>query len=190
MGKQFTFHLSDEEKSYLLDLARLVVVRHFNGHKSEEDLPPPPTRKLHAPLGAFVTLKEGGRLRGCIGRLANDAPLFITVARMAVAAAFNDPRFPALQREELGKLEFEISILSPITPCQDPTQVVIGRHGLIMKKGPFQGLLLPQVPEEWGWGREQFLAQTCRKAGLPPEAWKEAWKDGQTELHWFEAEVF
>jgi AmmeMemoRadiSam system protein A len=145
---------------------------------------------LKKPLGAFVTLQEGGTLRGCIGRISADAPLYLTVSRMAIAAAFHDTRFSPVREEELGLLHYEISVLGPITPCLEPEKISIGRHGLIMKKGSRQGLLLPQVPVAWHWSREEFLRHTCNKANLPPEQWKEAWKEGSdTELYWFEAVV-
>jgi AmmeMemoRadiSam system protein A len=140
-------------------------------------------------LGAFVTLKKQGSLRGCIGRLSDEAPLYLTVSRMALAAAFNDPRFPPLAAAEFGELEYEISIMGPITPCTDPTRVEIGRHGLIIKQGRRQGLLLPQVPLERRWGRERFLDQTCNKAGLPAQTWRKAWQADGVELYWFEAAV-
>ena len=187
----FSLELTQEEREHLLQLARLAVARALNGKFSEEDLPPAPGETLKKELGAFVSLHRGGRLRGCIGRLVGDAPLCLTVARMAQAAAFHDPRFPPLRKEELEDLHYEISIMGPITPCREPEQIRIGRHGLIIRSGSRQGLLLPQVPVEWGWDREEFLRQTCRKAGLPPGQWKEAWKEPSgTELHWFEAVVF
>lgn len=191
MDKGFSFELKPEEKDYLLNLVRLSIERGFAPDFDEEALPQPPTPALSEPYGAFVTLKKDSRLRGCIGRLIGDAPLFLTVSRMARAAAFNDPRFPPLRKNEMDGLELEISIMGPITPCRDPGAIVIGRHGLIMKKGAKQGLLLPQVPVEWGWEREKFLDQTCLKAGLAPGEWKDAWKTpGGTELYWYEAEVF
>jgi len=105
---------------------------------------------------------------------------------MARSAAFEDPRFPPLTRGEFQAVEYEISILSPLAPCPDPERVEVGRHGLIMSRDGRSGLLLPQVPVEWGWNRETFLAQTCVKAGLP----KDAWKEPGTTILWFEAVVF
>ena len=189
MKQSFSFNLSPEEQSYLLDLAKLSIARRFKGDYSEAGLPQPPTEHLQEPLGAFVTLKKQGRLRGCIGRLVDASPLYLTVSRMALAAAFDDPRFPPLQEGEFGELEFDISIMGPITPCLKPEEISIGRHGLIMKQGQRQGLLLPQVPVEWGWNAEQFLQQTCAKAGLPAETWRQAWRAEGTELYWFEAVV-
>ncbi|MDL2313344.1 AmmeMemoRadiSam system protein A [Desulfovibrio sp. OttesenSCG-928-C14] len=189
MSGEFGFGLTVEEGAYLLDLARLSVGRRFKGEYSEASLPEPVSDKLRAPLGAFVTLKKRGSLRGCIGRLVDEAPLYLTVSRMALAAAFQDPRFPPLEAGEFGELDWEVSVMGPITACREPEQVVIGRHGLIMKQGARQGLLLPQVPVEWGWGREEFLDQTCRKASLPAGLWRKAWKEDGVELYWFEAFV-
>ncbi|MCL1916149.1 MAG: AmmeMemoRadiSam system protein A [Desulfovibrionaceae bacterium] len=190
MEREFTLELTGKEREYLLGLARLSIARALNGKPAEEDLPEPPEGAPQQELGAFVSLRRGGRLRGCIGRLEGDGPLYRTVIRMAQAAAFQDPRFPPLGLEELDDLHYELSIMGPITPCRDPDKIRIGRHGLIMKEGRRQGLLLPQVPVEWSWNREEFLRQTCRKAGLPPEKWKGTWKEGSlAELYWFEALV-
>jgi AmmeMemoRadiSam system protein A len=189
MTQNFTFTLTDEEKNYLLDVAKLSIARSFKKEYSEQTLPTPPTAHLQENFGAFVTLKKNGRLRGCIGMLQGNAPLFITVSRMALAAAFNDNRFPALTEAEFAKLEYDISIMGPIQKCLDPEQIIIGGHGLIMKQGFKQGLLLPQVPVEQKWTREQFLEGTCNKAGLPPDLWKKAWKSAGVELYWFEAAV-
>lgn len=185
MEKDFKFELNAEEKKYLKNLALLSISRGLNGKSPETNLEVPPYPVLSAPLGAFVTLKKNGQLRGCIGRLIGADPLYLTIAWMAQAAAFHDNRFTPLQAAELGEIELEISVMGPITPCSDPEKIEIGRHGLIMKLGSRQGLLLPQVPVEWNWNREEFLRHTCRKAGLP----QDAWKDGTTEIFWFEAEV-
>jgi hypothetical protein len=181
----FRFELSDEEKSYLKDLVRKSIRQNLFPEKKVV-LPEPSTNRLRQSLGAFVTLKIGGRLRGCIGHLVGDKPLNETVAEMAKAAAFQDPRFPPLSRQEFDNLETEISILSPLEPCPDPRKIEVGRHGLVIRKGRNSGLLLPQVPVEWGWDRETFLKHTAMKAGIPAEAWK----DPDTEILWFEAEVF
>jgi len=180
----FRFALTPQEKDYLKDLARLAIVARLTGR--EPTLPQPPTDVLRRHFGAFVTLTIRGRLRGCIGHIVGDRPLFETIAGMAEAAAFGDPRFPPLTRREFEDVAVEISILSPLAPCPDPQLVAVGRHGLLLRRGNRSGLLLPQVPVEWGWDRETFLDQTCRKAGLEPGCWKMP----DTELFWFEAEVF
>ena len=139
------------------------------------------------PRGAFVTLHGAdGELRGCIGTILPAGPLDETVCRMAVAAAVEDPRFPPVTLQELPRLKVEISALTVPEPVPDPGQIEIGRHGLIVTGRGRKGLLLPQVAPEWGWDRTEFLQHTCRKAGLPPDAWK----DPGTTLEWFEAEVW
>jgi hypothetical protein len=126
---------------------------------------------LSRPAGAFVTLKTGNGLRGCIGHITADTPMADCVERMAAAAALRDPRFPAVQPDELEHIKLEISVLSPLEPLPSPEDVEVGRDGLIVRAGRRSGLLLPQVPVEQGWDREEFLRQTCRKAGLPATAW-------------------
>ena len=124
--------------------------------------------------GAFVTLRSHGALRGCIGQIAADRPLVEVVARMAASAATQDPRFPPVPPEELPALEVEISVLSEAVPLasRDPGQIRSGRDGVIVRRGWHQGVLLPQVAADQGWGGEEFLAAACRKAGLSPEAWR------------------
>jgi AmmeMemoRadiSam system protein A len=183
----FRFSLTDEEKRYLKDLVKLRIVQRLKSQdRKETPAPEPPSERLKERFGVFVTLKIRGRLRGCIGHIVGDAPLCETVSRMALAAAFEDPRFSPLRLDEFEQLEIEISILSPLELCSDPARIVVGRHGLLLRKGGRSGLLLPQVPVEWGWSRETFLKQTCAKAGLPADAWRE----NETEIYWFEAEVF
>lgn len=180
----FELALSDEEKRYLLAAAtnRLDLVLR---EQKVGFYPPPASEVLHRKLGAFVTLKLYGSLRGCIGRLISNDPLYVTVADMAEAAAFHDTRFPPLTIGEFAEIEMEISIMGPITQCMDPSLIAVGKHGLIIRKGQRQGLLLPQVAVEWEWDREIFLEQACRKAGLSPDAWR----DPDTEIYWFEAVV-
>jgi len=183
--ESFRLSPTDEDKAYLKTLVLLSITGSLSG--GGPDTPPePPSELLKRELGAFVTLKRDGRLRGCIGNIIGQGPLYRTVWNMARAAAFQDPRFAPLTQPELDDLEIEISILGPVEPCPDPNLIVVGRHGLIMRQGGRQGLLLPQVPVEWGWNREQFLAQTCQKAGLPASAWR----DPATEIYWFEAVVY
>lgn len=181
----FRFELSAQEKDYLKEVVGQSIAAGLRGDTGWQPQEPP-TPRLQETFGAFVTLKTHGDLRGCIGHLMGDKPLYLTIAQMAQAAAFEDPRFPPLNRAEYDHLEVEISILSPITRCPDPALVEVGRHGLLMRQGMRQGLLLPQVPVEWHWDRNTFLAHTCQKAGLPVDAWKQP----QTEIYWFEAEVF
>ncbi len=177
----FALPLSLEERQCLHDIAHARIDRILRDKDEGEVIPPPGV--LHEKFGAFVTLKRHGQLRGCIGCLVGTGPLHATVADMAEAAAFRDSRFPPLTLTEFPDIETEISIMGPITRCEDPSLVRVGRHGLIMRRGNRQGLLLPQVPVEWEWDRDTFLDQTCHKAGLPPDAWH----DPDTEIYWFEA---
>ncbi len=139
---------------------------------------------LREQRGAFVSLYKDGKLRGCIGRIAALAPLERTVREMAMAAAREDPRFVPVRPEELDLLQIEISVLSPMREVS-PDEVVVGRDGLLVTYNGHRGLLLPQVPVQWNWSREIFLAQTCMKAGLPPDQWLH----GAT-IEAFTAEVF
>jgi AmmeMemoRadiSam system protein A len=127
---------------------------------------------LLAPGAAFVTLKRGGQLRGCIGQLIPLGPLYLAVAECAVAAATRDPRFERVSEEELSEMRIDISVLSPLEILDDPSLIEIGKHGLYIEKGGYHGVLLPQVAVELGLDRDQFLYLTCRKAGLPADAWK------------------
>ncbi len=179
----FRLAISDADKAACKELVRWSIARRFG-----QDVPRPRTEGpfFAEHYGAFVTLKRQGRLRGCIGNVTASTPLAETIERMAQAAAFEDPRFPPVEDEELADLEIEISILGPITPCPDPEQIEVGRHGLIVRRGFHSGLLLPQVAVEWGWDRKTFLDQTCIKAGLP----RGCWNKPRVELWWFEAVVF
>ena len=182
----FHFELTDEEKRYLKELVVQSITSGLDPANGPVEPAEPPTDKLRQHLGAFVTLKLGGHLRGCIGNIQSTGELFRTVWSMARSAAFQDPRFPPLTEEEFQAVEYEISILSPLDVCPDPALVEVGRHGLVMSRDGRSGLLLPQVPVEWKWDRETFLAQTCAKAGLPRNAWMEP----DTTILWFEAVVF
>lgn len=136
--------------------------------------------------GVFVTLHVKDKLRGCIGNLNTNAPLPEMIVEMAQAAATHDPRFEPLRTEELGELEIEISLLHSMTPMHAPHEIAIGREGLFVRRGHKHGLLLPQVANKREWDAITFLEQTCRKADLPLDAWK----DSETEVLRFRAEVF
>lgn len=146
----------------------------------------PETGGLGEPRGAFVTLHRGGELRGCIGRFEPEGTLARTVAAMAVAAAFDDPRFPPLEAAEAGDLDLHVSALGPRIPLRDPSLLVVGVHGLAVKQGWHRGVLLPVVAVEQGWDAPTFLKHVCLKAGLPADAWR----DPSTTLETFEAEEF
>ena len=142
--------------------------------------------KLREPRGAFVSLHKDGGLRGCIGMIESFGPLYQTVKEMAVQAAFADPRFCPLNPDELERLDLEISVLTPLVRITDPAQIEIGKHGLLIRQKSSSGLLLPQVATDQGWDRRQFLEWTCRKASLPPDAWKAR----DTEIYIFSADIF
>ena len=176
--------LTSEEKVHLLKIARDVVETYCRGVKPPKPEVDSPT--LNEPRGAFVTLHKDGKLRGCIGHIRARKPLIETIVEMAEAAAFQDPRFPPVTAEELGQLEYEISVLTPLRRIKDVEEIQVGIHGIYMKRGVSSGLLLPQVATEWGWDRTTFLEHTCTKAGLP----EDAWKDKKTEIYIFSADVF
>lgn len=181
------FTLTVLQQQSLLALARESVSRRL---MVDRDGPPFTDDPLfNEPLGAFVTLHLSGMLRGCIGMIETEQPLRETVREMALAAAFRDPRFPPVQAGEFARLDFEISILSPVVPLDDPALLRVGEHGLIVSRGGRKGLLLPQVPLEQGWDREQFLRHCCLKAGLPPDAW-EVQQPEPARLEIFTAFVF
>lgn len=179
------FTLGEKEKAALLALARHSVETAVRERKMVQ-LGPPELPALAAERGAFVTLKENGELRGCIGQVAASKALMITVRDVAAWAALKDTRFAPVKANELAKLEYEISVLSPLRRVADVNQIQVGRDGLLIKRGEEEGLLLPQVPVEQKWDRATFLEQTCRKAGLPTDAWK----DPQTDIFAFTALVF
>ncbi len=162
--------LSPADRRLALATARAAIAAALVGQPFAP--PPAPGPPLSGPGGAFVTLRRGGALRGCIGCLEAGEPVLATVARMARAAAREDPRFPPLTVAELPEVRVEVSLLSPLSPVTDPGEVVPGRHGLLVSRGARRGVLLPQVATEQGWDRERFLAETCRKADLPPDAWR------------------
>lgn len=176
--------LSTEDKRYLLELARKVIRAKCSG--SSFDPEPPVSPVLNEKRGAFVTLNEQGQLRGCIGYIEGIKPLYQSIMEMAEAAAFNDPRFPPVQAEEVDDLEIEISVLSPLRRIKNIDEIKIGTHGILMKKKHFQGLLLPQVATHYNWDRETFLLQTCIKAGLPSGCRH----DPEVEIWIFSASIF
>jgi len=175
--------LSEQDRETLLQIARDSVHAHLAGEML--NLPAVSFGDLAEPRGVFVSIHHGRELRGCVGRIESRKPLYESVSDCAVSAASQDPRFSPLQISELPEVEFEISVLSSIQEVRDPATIQVGIHGLIVSRGHARGLLLPQVAVQYRWSREQFLEETCRKAGLPPAAWKQ----GAT-IHSFTAEVF
>jgi AmmeMemoRadiSam system protein A len=178
------FDLTTKEKQYLLALARRAICEDLG--LPVEPLAILSTKALETHCGAFVTLKIADGLRGCIGYIEGVKPLTETVTEMARAAAFRDPRFPALLKSEMPSINLEISALSPVSRLTDPELIEVGRHGLIVEKDAHRGLLLPQVAVEYNWNRTEFLEYTCQKAGLQPDAWR----DSDTSIFVFSAIVF
>ncbi len=180
-------YLSQAEEETLLRLARQTLRMYLNEHRT-----PDPTRggyeltdKLKATGAAFVTLTVRGRLRGCIGHVIGIEPLYESVIHNAVSASSRDPRFQPMSADEEKDVRIEISVMSPPRTIADVSEIQVGKHGIIIEKGVNRGPLLPQVATEYGWDRTEFLEQTCRKAGLPGDAWKE----GAT-IQIFSAQVF
>ena len=161
--------LNEAQQAVLLRAARESIRRHLRGDSASAF-----SGEMPSASGVFVTIKRRGELRGCLGVLEMRGTLCDEVARCARDSATRDPRFPPMTAAELGDMSLEISVLGPLEAIDpaDESAVVIGEHGLVVEHGPTRGLLLPQVAVEWGWGREQFLGHTCRKAGLHEDAWR------------------
>lgn len=176
--------LSLDEKRQLMEIAKKSIDAAVRGKKI-------PDFKIDAPIlrekrGAFVTINKHHRLRGCIGYITAYKPLYLTVSEMAQAAALRDPRFPSISPAELKDLEVDISVLTPIRECANVEEIEVGKHGIIIERGHYSGLLLPQVATEQNWDRQTFLEHTCIKAGLNRNAWQEP----GTVVKIFSADVF
>jgi AmmeMemoRadiSam system protein A len=179
--------MNDTQKQTLLKVARDTVEAGLTGGKVLK--PTSDDSELNAACGCFVTLKNQGRLRGCIGQFTSEMPLIELVVEMAKASATSDPRFFAdrITADELPQLDIEISVLSPLQLTREPLSLRLGVDGIYIKRGIASGCFLPQVATETGWSKEEFLSSCCaHKAGLPPDAWK----DPKTEVYLFTAEVF
>ncbi len=176
--------LTDDDKVCLRSIAENAIRKRLLAQPQED--PPARSVRIEECRGAFVSLKIRGALRGCIGCITARAPLYRIVSDMAVQAAFCDPRFQPLTIAELGKTDIEISVLTPFQDIQGPEEIEVGKHGLFVCRGSQSGLLLPQVATEHGWNRIEFLEWTCQKAGLP----KDAWKEPETSIQVFSADVF
>ncbi len=176
--------LKSKEKKILLDIARKAITSAILG----KDEPPEPReeKSLNMRNGCFVTIKQDGELRGCIGNFQSELPLFKEVAEMAAASATKDPRFYPLQETDTDSISLEISVLSPLHKIGTVDEIDIGKHGIYLEKGYYRGVLLPQVATEHEWDRETFLKQTCLKAGLPTEAWDAE----DADIYIFSAQIF
>jgi len=182
-GGEVSFSLSAEEKNELLRIARQAIQVGVESNTLMEYQPNNSTFRI--PKGVFVTITKKGELRGCIGFIEPIFPLGQAVIQAAYYAALQDTRFDPIARSELKDLEVEVSVLSPLTRITDPRLVKVGTHGLVIEQGGRKGLLLPQVPGQFGWTHDEFLDQACLKAGLPPDAWKKG-----AAVYTFEALVF
>jgi AmmeMemoRadiSam system protein A len=179
-----TFRLSNEEKQYLLQLARATIRNACEGRELTNAAFF--SENLQSVLGVFVTLHAREELRGCIGYVQGVSPLQNAVQEMALSAAFQDPRFEPVVSDELPDVEIEISVLTPLHRIESVGEIEIGRDGIVIEQDLYRGLLLPQVATEQGWSRETFLRHTCIKAGLPPNAWM----DPATKISIFSAIIF
>ncbi|KAF0122024.1 MAG: AMMECR1 domain-containing protein [bacterium] len=176
--------LTGDEKMTLLNIAKTAI----ECRVKNQNLPKFDIRSdtLREKRGAFVTLHKHGSLRGCIGNIHGNKPLYITIEEMAIASAFNDPRFKPVTEGEINDLDIEISVLTPLRKIDNVEDIQMGKHGIYIEKGYYSGLLLPQVATEYRWDSTIFLEQTCNKAGLP----KSAWKDKDTRIYIFSADIF
>ncbi len=176
--------LNTKEKITLLAIARKSIESWVRNNTLY--IEPREEKSLNSRSGCFVTIKQNGQLRGCIGNFQSEFPLFKEVAEMAASSATKDPRFYPMKEADLDNFTLEISVLSPLRKIDDLTEIMVGKHGIYLEKGFYRGVLLPQVATEHHWDRETFLKQTCIKAGLPTEAWMAE----DTEIYIFSAEIF
>lgn len=183
MSQLAMFQLTEKDQQLLLQIARDSV--RFYLLSESPHLPEAPPGVLTEVHGIFVSIHKRDELRGCIGNVHPTGPLVQSAAECAIAAAVGDPRFMPLMPGELPEVEFEISVLSGMERVLNVNDIEVGKHGLLISQRNARGLLLPQVPTAYGWDRERFLAETCKKAGLRPDAWK----DGAT-IERFSAFVF
>ncbi len=165
--------MDEKDKKTLLSIARESIrsaITDISNDQTQIEITSP---ELKEKCGAFVTLRTHGKLRGCIGRMVSDIPLYKLVSEMAVSAAKEDPRFSQIKPSDLEGLEIDISALSPLQKIDDPLDFELGRHGIYIKKGSSNGCFLPQVATDTGWTKEEFLSKCCSmKAGLSQDAWK------------------
>jgi len=184
-------NLSDSDGEMLVKTAREVVTE-FLKTKNKMKLDKDFEESFSSNAGVFVTINHQSNLRGCIGYPLPDKKLYNALEEAAISAATEDPRFPSVAFEELDQITFEVTILTPpqeievSDPLEYPSKIKVGRDGLIVKSGFNSGLLLPQVPKEYGWNEEEFLGHTCEKAGLA----KDYWKKKETKILKFEGIVF
>jgi len=175
--------LTEKEQKELLKIARDTIVSYVTSGKVPAV--EATSSGLDLEVGCFVTIKQHGQLRGCIGNFVSDKPLYKLVQEMAVSAATRDPRFYPMKTIDLDDFELEVSVLSPLVKTSSVEEIQVGTHGIYIIKGNYRGVLLPQVATDYGWNRDEFLRHTCIKAGLPENAWK-----GECDIYIFSALVF
>src|SRR6185369_17857022 len=175
--------LTKKEQKELLKIARKTIVDHVSNRTAPVIVTTSPGLNLHS--GCFVTVKQKGELRGCIGNFVSDQPLYLLVQEMAVSAATRDPRFYPMKPADLADFTLDISVLSPLEKAASVEEIKVGVHGIYIVKGSYRGVLLPQVATEYRWDRDQFLQHTCIKAGLPKDAWQK-----ECDIYIFSAQVF
>jgi uncharacterized protein len=187
MVERSAIEISEADGKILVATAREAIASRL---ESRAPRWPGAGASLSAPCGAFVTLRtkerSGSNLRGCIGRMSSTESLLRTVRDMALSAAFQDPRFPPLERDELPLVTVEVTVLSPMSPVGGVEEIEVGRHGVLMTKGGHSAVFLPQVATEQGWNREELLDNLCYKAGLSPSAWHSS--DAKFQV--FEGRIF
>lgn len=183
MGESMSELLTKKEQKELLKIARATITGQITNGTVPAVTSTLAGLNLHS--GCFVTIKQKGELRGCIGNFVSDQPLYLLVQEMAVSAAIRDPRFYPMKANDLGDFTLDISVLSPLNKITSVEEIKVGKHGIYIVKGSYRGVLLPQVATEYGWNRDQFLRHTCIKAGLPEDAWQ-----GECEIYIFSAQVF
>lgn len=176
--------LNAKEQKILLNIARQAIIDQVQTGQYEVE--PREEKSLNSRSGCFVSIKQNGKLRGCIGNFQSELPLFSEVAEMAVSSATKDPRFYPMLVEDLNNFLLEISVLSPLEKIEETDEIEVGKHGIYLEKSFHRGVLLPQVAAEHGWDRKTFLMQTCIKAGLPTDAWRTE----DAEIYIFSAQIF
>ncbi len=175
--------LTKKEQKELLKITRETIIDYVTTGKVPVIESTSPGLNVHS--GCFVTIKQKGELRGCIGNFVSNQPLYLLVQEMAVSAATRDPRFYPMKAQDLSDFLLDISVLSPLEKAASVEEIKVGTHGIYIVKGSYRGVLLPQVATEYGWNRDQFLQHTCIKAGLPQDAWQ-----GECDIYLFSAQVF
>lgn len=177
--------LTPVQKEKVLAIARETLIQKIKENKTYQ--PKVRDDKLKEELGVFVTLRKGDGLRGCIGSITATEPLYLAVREMAIAAASQDPRFPPVSDAELDDIKIEVSVLSPLQKINNPDKIILGKHGVLVKKGFQSGVFLPQVAAETGWDKKEFMNNLCaQKAGLASDCWQ----TGECDIFIFRAEVF